>query len=241
MNEEENKVALTIGEGMRWIGLKDTMKKGQDRSATTSWILPDGSHPTWLNFNPGEPDNHGEGGPNTGSEPCVAAMGFQDGGGRGGQGEEAPDPREALAGCLKICPDLIFLAESGAWSDEGYWDEELVCSKYSEVRDCAVGDGLETCTEEIVKSYGEDARIFMTGLQDISCGRRLRVKPRSLGGHTAGGWFDVPCQVPLGYFCRMPKSMEEPSQEETSASARVGGYTALLTMLIICLALPMGI
>merc|ERR1719463_964691 len=105
----------------------------------------------------------------------------------GVQQEEAPDPREALPGCLKTCPDLINMAEA-AWR-ESYWEQETVCSNHRETKECAIGDGLEVCTEEIVKSYGEEARMFMTSLQDFSCDgarrlrRRLDGNSRQLGGH----------------------------------------------------------
>merc|ERR1712070_291490 len=112
-----------------------------------------------------------------------------------------------------------------AWK-ESYWDEDLVCSDHSEAKKCAMGDGLEICTEEIVSSYGEEARVFMTSLQDFSCDgrRRLEGNSRQLGGHM-GGWFDVPCQMSAAYFCRMPKSTKEKSEADHAMS--VGGHTAL--------------
>jgi len=255
LNAAENKAASSLGEGMRWIGLKDTMKQGRDRSAKTSWTWPDGSHPTWLNFNPGEPNNWGEDGPETGLEPCVAAMGGVEA--PQGRQEEAPDPREALPGCLKTCPDLINMAEA-AWR-ESYWEQETVCSNHRETKECAIGDGLEVCTEEIVKSYGEEAKMFMTSLQDFSCDgvRRLRTGPstglsnlrkasrgllrrldgnsRQLGGHM-GGWFDVDCQVRIGYFCRIPK--ESTTASEATRATFVGIPMALVVMTIAALVAP---
>merc|ERR1712188_82595 len=86
--------------------------------------------------------------------------------------EEAPDPREALPECLKACPGLFNMAEA-AWRESEsvmpYWEQETVCSNHRETKECAIGDGLEVCTEEIVKSYGEEARMFITSLQDFSC------------------------------------------------------------------------